>query len=391
MARSRGAAALLSLAGALACTPGLNWPNGDLPGMPVPLPAGSDPAALCASMCAAEPQCVLSVLLPAGCDTSAAGAAVCYLKGSRTPQTNESCTCGALVSRATFPAPPAGAPLFTITAEHVTAALGANGLVSLAVGGAGSVGVSLDTWALALDGLVVNSSGLPPPAVAQPDPGSVRYVYTAPPGYTVTVVYEARPGWRFLRKTVAVASLDGAPLYIASVSPWDALVLALPAPLAGAVFPSGDMGVYGVFGRLADGTGLLAAATNPFLYPTLAPLSGNAALVHVGYHPALLWNQTTPGGAPPQPYVADGGLLGLYPLSPHAVPPPLDTEPGSSRYVAATRAYAGAMASRATDTHAGMLVEYVALGGDVPDGLHRHAGRPADPSWLNYADRKSVV
>ena len=101
---------------AAACTPALNFPNGDLPHFPLALPPSSTTSddALCASMCAAEPLCVLYTLLPAGCDADARGAPVCYLKGSRQPQTQQNCTCSALVSRTAYPAPAGGPATFSV-------------------------------------------------------------------------------------------------------------------------------------------------------------------------------------------------------------------------------------------------------------------------------------
>ncbi len=52
-------------ASTVTCTPNLNFPNGDLPRMPVVIPgqwlANSTAAAVCASMCAVEPACLISV------------------------------------------------------------------------------------------------------------------------------------------------------------------------------------------------------------------------------------------------------------------------------------------------------------------------------------------
>ena len=109
MLRQSAALACLVIVTASTCTPNLNFPNGDhLPRMPVVIPgqwlANSTAEAVCASMCAVEPACLISVTQDGGCDESADGRAVCYLKGTTVPSTQQACTCGAPVSRASYPA-----------------------------------------------------------------------------------------------------------------------------------------------------------------------------------------------------------------------------------------------------------------------------------------------
>jgi hypothetical protein len=340
-------------------------------------------------MCAVEPSCKISVTLDAGCDANADGRAVCYLKGRSVPSTQQTCTCGAAVSRASYPAPQRGAQQFAIASRGGTVAtFDSHGLLTLSLGGvAGVATVQADSFALALDGVVVNSSALSQPAASQPDASSVQYVYAAPP-YAVTVLYEVRDG-AFLRKTLSVTSSAASAILISSVSPFDVLALTFASAPVGAVFPTGDLGTYGVFVRFADGTGMVAGATNPMLYPSFTPaFSATAGIVHVGYHPSMVWNQTTPYDATPRPFVADAGLLCFYNLGPNAVPPAIEHNRETRRF-RETRAYIGMeRAAHVTDTMAGMRFEYEALGsGALPDGLHLHHGQPANPSWLNYAER----
>ena len=302
---------------ALACTVGLNYPNSDFPHMPLPLPpvVSANASMLCESMCAVDPACVLSVLLPAGCDADARGAAVCYLKNAEPPSRNDgSCVCGGLVQRAAYPAPPRGAALYSITSLHTRATFDSHGLLAVSISGV-NITVLVDTWAAAVDGFVFNSSALSAPVAAQPDGGTLIYTYTSNP-YTFVVRYETRGDWRFLRKTLSVSSnAPSIALTIISVSPWDALSLVAASPLTSAVFPSSTLGSLGLFARFGDGSGLVAAVSNPFQYPTVVPANTpNGLLVHVGYHPAMLWNQTTPDSQTPTPFEADSGLLGLYTL-----------------------------------------------------------------------------
>ena len=268
-------AALTAAAYAASCTQGTDYPDGDLPGMPLPLPSLASNAtaeSLCGAMCVAEPACAAFVTLDPGCASGDVSSALCYLKGTLTAAKQQPCRCGAPVSRAAPAAPPAPGPQrFAIATPHVAAAFDARGLLSLAVDGV-LVGVTLDTFALALDaGVVVNSSSLPDPAGSQPSPTSVQFVYASAP-YTITVLYEVRAAdWRFLRKALSVSAAGGGPIAVGSVAPFDALALTAKSALAGVVYPTGTLGTYGAFGRFADGTGIAVAAENPFLYPSLAP------------------------------------------------------------------------------------------------------------------------
>ena len=393
----------LALAGAAAsCSPGIDYPNQDLPGSPL---HGVPSAAACEALCAGTPACDTFVYIAAECPAGS-GDARCYLKSGVPPSRQQlPCYCGGQVARPPPPpAPPAPGPArFTLTdGGALTATLGDRGLVGLALAGGAAVAVGADGWSALLDGALLNSSALPAPAARQ-DVGAVVYVYAGIPGgpsapagatYTATVTYTLPPRGGFVRKALALASsTPAAALHVALVAPWESLYLALPAPLVGALYPSGALGAYGAFLRAADGTGVAAAAENPFLAPTAAPAFAPAgALLSVGYAPSLVWNQTTPYDANPAPFAADAGLLALYALSPNAVPPASEADAGTRRY-GATRPYlrrarpAGAPIE-ATDTLTGMVFEHEALGGArLPAGVHALRGAPAPPSWLNYAER----
>jgi len=278
----------------------------------------------------------------------------------------------------------------SIKTAHVSATFGTRGVLAVSIDNITAT-VAADTFALALDGVVLNSSALSDPASSAPDEESAQFIFSSPP-YTITVLYEARGDWRFLRKTLSVMS-SGSVIAIGSISPFDSLVLTFMSELVGSVYPTGNLGTYGVFGRFADGTGIVAAATNPFLYPVIAQAKAfgpTSALVHVGYHPGLAWNVTTPYDPTPRPYVADAGLLGFYALSPNAVPPAIEEDTTSKRY-GRMRPYLGNRATHSTDSLAGMLFEYEPIGAEaaLPANFHLFRGRPADPSWLNYAERDS--
>lgn len=380
---------VVTSAAAPACTDGVDLPNSDLPHMPLVLPRGA-PSAFCGSLCDAEPACAAYVYLASGCDTSTAGSPVCYLKTAVPASRSTACRCSAAMPpRAYPPAPARGPAAFSLVSADgaVSASLDAvtGGLLFVSVASI-NVTVALDGWALSLDGLVINSTALPPPdGAAQPAPDTVVFTYSgaaATGGHAVTVTYDAPTGMGGVRKTLAVAPPAGVAAFgVGSVSPWDALVLAAPA--ASALYASGDMGAYGVFVRLADGaTGLLAAATNPFLYPSATPTADGRLLLHVGYHPALTWNATTPAAPTPAPLVADAGLLLLYPLAGVPAPPAAATRRARVELEpwAPAAAVAGAPAG-AVDTGAGSRFEALSFGG-AGGGAAR-----LDPAALNKAER----
>lgn len=395
----------LLAAAAASCTPGLDFPNQDLPGSP--LHGIASPAA-CEAACSGNAACTTYVYIAAECPAGS-GDSRCYLKSGVPPSRQQlPCYCGGQVARPPPPpTPPAPGPArFTLSDGALTASLGDRGLVGVSLEGGASIAVGADGWSALVDGLLLNSSALPAPVATQ-DGNTVVYVYAGIPGsaapgsatYTAIVTYTLPPGGGFVRKALALASsTPAAALQLALVTPWDALYLVLPAPLGGALYPTGTLGTYGVFLRAADGTGVAVAAENPFLTPSAAPAFAPAgALLSVGYAPSFYWNQTTPYDATPQPYAADAGLLALYALSPNAVPPATETDTATRRY-GATRPYlrrlrpAGA-AVEAMDTLTGMVLEYEALGegssaGRLPARVHlARSGAPAPPSWLNYAER----
>jgi len=285
-------------------------------------------------------------------------------------------------------------PTATITSENVLATFDSRGLVQVNVTGAPGLAVTMDSFALTVNiegggRVALNSSGIAATTVQQVDAETVVFVFVGwsvgwgP--FTVNVTYEAHGAWRFLRKTLTVASVDPkSALVVTLVAPFDVLDVTAPSALTSVVYPTGDMGTYGAFSRWADGSGIMLAGTNPFLSPTIAPAGGpTGARLHVSYAPGITWNQTTVLDSTPQPFVADAGLLALYTLSANVVPPAIETDTCSSRY-RATKPYASTLSplpgsvTHATDTMAGMLFEHVSFSPAVP---HQYA------SYVNYAER----
>lgn len=394
---------IFSKSEAASCTTSLNWPDGDLPKMPLELPVGlslSQLDAQCQMMCSTEPSCVASVLLPPGCDKDTREAAVCYLKGALEPQVSTNCTCGALASHSNPATPPQGTQVLQISGDdQFVATFDSRGLLSFSLPNVASASVSLDSFAFTIDGIAFNSSSMANPIYSQPDAQSVVFNYSYG-SYTFSVRYDTllRGGSKhfpFLRKTISVMNLASSSIAIGSVSPFDALAVTLQAAPVGVTYATGDMGTYGAFARLQDGTGLGAAATNPFLYPSIVPAySANGLLVHVGYHPSFVWNFTTSYDPTVRPFVADSGLIGLYSLSQNAVPPAVEVDSTSSRFRKSIAPISIASLKKewsvsTTETYSGMRFDHVAFSStnELPISLHKHKGSMAPSSWLNYAER----
>jgi hypothetical protein len=409
MLRASLACAALAAASAQtwpACTNGIDYPNADMRGFPLAL-VEPDPL-ICAAMCAAEPSCAVYVFDPVGCTMPATGVAACYLKSSVPPQAPKDCRCSGFPNR-TSSVPPQDNAAYTMANDALSVHLGSRGLVYVestdgVTGAVVPLAIELDTFALAVDDFLFNSSTLPAPTVSSTNT-ITSYTYTSQPGgsggltYTIVASYELQQGWRFIRKHLSIASSDPAtPLSIISASPFDVLRTVTPAPLASALYPSGDMGIYGVFGRFLDNSGVLVAAENPFLYPFAEPVAplyatpgSNATLFHVGYHASMWWNQTTPSDSTPRAYEADSGLLSLYSLLPQTVPPSFaEMGPKHTRITAQGAPLPRQRVSKRLDTGTGMAFEWSSfLPSPAYSTLIRraHNGEQAQDTWMNAAER----
>lgn len=377
MALSIFSFALLSVALASSC---VRDPATDLPGFPVPITGG---VSACASMCQVEPLCTHYAFSPS-CPEGFAGCTLSFASTPTSTPVNPRPHHPLMANKSS------GTPYSLRTSTVSATVTDTAGLTSLSITGTPTLSFQLDTLALSLNGNVLNTSALPTPAVVASGPAFVSLEYISPP-FTLTITYDVLEGFDFIRKQLSISSsTPSSPVTIDSISPWDTLVVTAPTPLTAAVYPSGTLGTYGVFARFGDGSGITAAATNPFLTPTVAPaFSPNTLLFHVGYHPAMVWNFSTPTSPTPTPFIADSGLLGVHMLTPNFVPPHIDSDAGSSRWKV-TAPYVGALSGRvpgvlvhSTDTFGGMLFEGVSFlaGGAPPTTL------AAPPSWLNYAER----
>lgn len=298
--------------------------------------------------CNAEPQCAVYAFIAPTCVGNAAP--LCYLKSTATSATSATpCHCSGFPARSGA-APPYNGMEYTVAAQGIAALLGPYGLASVSLSSSRSPSggltaityrVDLDSWAMVVGDTLVNSSVLSPPSVLQPTPATLQYEYAnAVAGCNVSVSYEAVPEGSalgyigFIRKGLALSCSTG-PIDVISVSPWDTLRLtpATNAVVEAVSYPSGAMGGYGVFVRMGDGTGILATAENSFLYAQAQPVTSytvgaSTVMVHVGYHPFQHWWNASAGQAAGVSYVADAGILAIYPLRGVPVPQPPSARQG---------------------------------------------------------------
>eukprot|EP00698_Gefionella_okellyi_P001369 TRINITY_DN11315_c0_g1_i1.p1 TRINITY_DN11315_c0_g1~~TRINITY_DN11315_c0_g1_i1.p1 ORF type:complete len:1142 (-),score=234.82 TRINITY_DN11315_c0_g1_i1:23-3307(-) len=349
-----------------------------MPNMPLPLPI-ADPS-LCALTCQADPACQAFVYDPPNCD-AANDPPVCWLKTTVPPAVSKSCRCSNVKPPVPTHPIPQDIALYTVSNQNMVAVLGAYGLISIKYNGywpasSFSASVLADTWALAVDGFLLNSTLLAPPYTQQTSPNAVQYVYNyeAPTSviYTVTVQYQIIAEANSLSKTLWVnTSTPRTAILISSVNPFDVLLLQPTAPLSATLFPSGTLGGYGAFMRFADNTAAMVTAQNPFLNTRVIPMADNFTMVQVSYHPLMYWNFTGT-----EPFKTDTAYLSGYLLSKYAVPPAT---------TASTHSHVHTRDDVTVSYRSGvMLYEYVHTQ-DAEQPVH-----DGDASWLNYAERDAM-
>ncbi|HEY3414939.1 MAG TPA: hypothetical protein VGM51_18045 [Armatimonadota bacterium] len=188
----------------------------------------------------------------------------------------------------------------------VTARFDARGLVAVTDKASGNtVRFSGDSFALTLDGSVINGASAPLAGGAQTHTGLV-FAYNAG-GRAVEVVYELQPGWRFVSKQIRIPAVSG----ITRVNSVQVFAGRLLNPVATERRQRG--GSYGSFVRLADEPGAPAtrahcgvffALQNPFMKWSLSD-----GAVSMAYEPDMDWKAVY------GPFESDRALIGPYRLS----------------------------------------------------------------------------
>lgn len=195
-----------------------------------------------------------------------------------------------------------------------------------------------DEFALTIDGTRYESRTLPSPSL---DVGDGRATYTWRAGaYRVGVVYEVKPGWRFVSKQLFITTPGTKTFRVDAITLFDVrfadAVRSTYTP--GPARQNLGLGTYGAFLRFDGGRGLVATAQNPFLGITQDEHS-----LGLRYEPVMDWAPAH--GAFP----SDRGILAPY-------------RPGGRRFPAAM---VPEWVMKAPDTEAGMDEAEVAAFTDV--------------------------
>ncbi len=222
---------------------------------------------------------------------------------------------------------PAAAADSHLSNSHIVANFDSRGLTSISVR---ETHVNWrfpeDEFGITLGGQAYDSARLAAPA-ARSSEGSIAYTYLAGT-YTVQVVYELRPAWRFVSKQLRILRgpvgkfrIDEVTVFRDAVSETvsDDAVIHRERPNLGTA-------EYGAFLRSGRSQGLLVTAQNPFL-----TFQRSASDFSLTYQPAMDWDLAW------GPFEADRGLLAPYELTGRRQPEnmlpewslgPMDPTPG---------------------------------------------------------------
>ena len=158
-----------------------------------------------------------------------------------------------------------------------------------------------DNFSIDLDGHPYDSATLPRPAHTT-TPDRLTFTYMAA-SYKFEVVYELRPGWRFLSKQVIVTAGASSRFRIDEVQVFRSAIAETMRDVYVINRSRKNLGTlnYGAAFRFDDAHGLLAVVQNPFLSFSL--LGGSFSLT---YRPEMPWDMSW------GPFESDRGLLAPY-------------------------------------------------------------------------------
>jgi hypothetical protein len=214
-------------------------------------------------------------------------------------------SCALLVTMMLAGAGLASAGPATLSNTLIRVEFGPRGITSITDSALGaSFGFSRDEFAIVLDKTRIDSASLPVPS-RKIDRSRVTYTWTSGP-YLIDLVYELRPGWRFVSKQIVVAAAPSDSYNIDEITVFRA---ALDRPVKEVYLqPAGrqnlGLGSYAAALRMDDTVGLLALAQNPFL-----DITHDGGSFSVSYAPDMEWKKEY--GA----FAADRGLLAPYRLT----------------------------------------------------------------------------
>jgi hypothetical protein len=204
--------------------------------------------------------------------------------------------------------------------DKLVAEFGPHGLVAIADRTSGTVvHFSQDNFTVTVDKDTIDSSLLRPAVKNQR--GALVYRYEQS-GYAIDIVYEMRPGWRFLTKRAEVVDSPRTEYTLAEIQ---ALRLTLTEPINADFTPGTYLpqfgpaaerwvqqfvpGQYGTFLRLGAGEGVMLAAQNPFL-----SVRRNGQNITLQYRPEMAWRGAY------GPWSSDMAVIGLYQQTGRRIP-----------------------------------------------------------------------
>jgi len=203
--------------------------------------------------------------------------------------------------------------------DSITADFDRRGLISIAASPDEVIPLAHDDFSIAIDDDRLDSATVEPEMKTGPG-NTVTYSYSFR-DYAISVVYELRPGWRFLTKQIQVVHAPRSAYVVHMVEPSR---VEMRETISSVFKPEtyepqfGHPGEarkflstadYGEFLRLSNGRGLMLLAQNPFL-----EISGKDRSVTLSYKPEMEW-QSAWG-----PFSSDLTCLGPYKLTGRRIP-----------------------------------------------------------------------
>jgi PAN domain len=314
---------------------GVDIPNNDITTFPLP----QDDHLLCKSSCDLDPACVAYAFAPKNC--SNANPPSCWLKSIIGPQRANACICyDEKVQLEVSPIAPSS--LYMLKNSVATLQLGQSGVYRYTSTYSSFI-YSMDSAAIAADGISLNTTGIMPSGAPTITDTSITYSYlfmnnSNARDYQLDIAYVLHDQGHWSKTMTVTCISDTNPIIVMSVAPFaplafSALSLSSAFGPTSYIISSGDLGGQVAFIRFENSSvglnsGVLLSATNPMLrfevtgltYPsTMAPSEG--LLAYLLYHSSYALNTNT--------HTCDTAFFSSYTLSGIHVPPLSTSVPSS--------------------------------------------------------------
>jgi hypothetical protein len=208
----------------------------------------------------------------------------------------------------------------TLKNNQIMATFGERGLTLVSnLDSSGLVHIKSDEFSISIDQDRFDSAKLAPEIEHSTD-RQITYAYQAA-GYTVKVVYELKPDWRFVTKQLQITETPKASYKVRTIEPVHMEVTdpiesrftpGTYLPQYGALDPQSldaSLRDFGLFLRLSPMNGLMLLVQNPFL-----TAKGTGDEASLSYQPEMGWQQDW------GPFMSDIACIGPYKLSGDRIP-----------------------------------------------------------------------